>query len=139
MDWAELNDRNLDYIVVYGNSVSSGKLKLVNREPNNMFQELQYPKYNNDNVEILATNNLNRWSINFLYNHVRRQNTNIPLWLKSLPQDDKELNNQAYDYTYTLRDWLKSDTFRLLFVQELESRLKYIFKFKTTQNKPIDN
>ena len=136
IDYASLQDRNMDYACVFNRDSNSGKLTLINRQENNFAQDFIYPKYNSDNVEILSSWTENKWSINTLYDLIKNKNSNVPIWLNAKGQDDKELNPLVFDYTKKSHNYLKGDVFNFLLVQEKESRLKYIVRIVSLNNKP---
>lgn len=135
IDYASLPDRNMDYACVYNRDSNTGKLVLVNRLENNFFQDFEYPKFNTDNVEILSSWTENKWSINNLYDLIKTKSSNVPIWLNTKAQDDKDLNPLVFDYTKRQHNYMKGDIFNFLLVQEKESRLKYIVRVILSNNK----
>lgn len=128
----------MDYACVYNRDSNTGKLVLVNRLENNFFQDFEYPKFNTDNVEILSSWTENKWSINNLYDLTKNKNANVPIWLNSKAQDDRNLNPLVFDYTKRQHNYMKGDVFNFLLVQEKESRLKYIVRIILSNNKPYN-
>lgn len=129
---------NFNYVTLYNNLESTGKLNLITQKPNVASFLHKYPKHNvNDSIDILATHEYQDWSFNYLYDNVR-PNTNLPLWLATAAIDDKSLNNVAYDYRPTFKNILRGKYFLARFVQEKESRLKFIYKWSFLGNKLTD-
>lgn len=138
IDYASLPEKNMDYACIFNRDSNTGKLVLVNRLENNFFQDFEYPKFNTDNVEILSSWTENKWSINNLYDLIKNKNSNVPIWLNTKSQDDKDLNPLVFDYTKREHNYMKGDVFNFLLVQEKESRLKYIVRIILSNNKPYN-
>lgn len=129
---------NFNHVVIYNNQESTGKLNLIRQIPNNARFICNYPKYNVYNsVDILATNEYQDWSFNYLFDNIKN-NTNIPIWIHTPSADDKVLNQNAHDYRPTFKNLLRGKYFLARFTQETESRIKFIYKWSSLQNKLFD-
>jgi hypothetical protein len=137
-DFAKIEEKNFDYAVFYNKAFNTGKLNLINRDYNNLYQEATHPKFNSDSVDILSSFDDSRWFINDIYDMNNVHNKNVPIWINGKGNDDKTLNPKAFYYVNKLRDRMRMDTANLLLVQEKESRLKYILKMAKNLHKPFD-
>jgi len=118
---------NFDEAVFYNDRESTGLLKFITQNPNDQRQRLDYPKYNTDNVEVIATKEDYVWSVNYFFDNVRDNHTQ-PLWFNSLDNVGKALNDVAFDYRYTFKNHIRGQYLIARLSQGSESRLKYIFE-----------
>jgi len=130
-DFAERLDLGFNTAFIYNNSATSGKLNLVREIPNNLRQKLDYPKYNTDSIDILATSKYKKWSINSAYNICTTLNNNVPLWLNDCNQIIKDINPSAVKYINNWKNRLQGDWFLTRLEQNQESQFKFIFKWQT--------
>ena len=124
------NDKlSLDKAFVYNQKSSSGCLRLIPKEKNNLYQYTQYPKVTSEGTEILVAKDEGRWSFNDFYDRLRKENSNIPLWNYDINAIDKFQNISALDYKTRWNDRLRGDWFFLRFEGGSDTRYKQIFKW----------
>jgi len=114
---------NFDKAIFYNDRESTGELNLVTQKPNNPNQFIDYPKYNVNSVDIMATNQDYTWSVNYFYDNVKDNHT-LPLFLNSLNNVDKVSNPQAFDYRSTYKNHIRGQYLIGRLSQEKESRVK---------------
>ena len=66
-DFAERDDLGFNKAWVYNHNKNSGQLNLIQSIPNNLKQKLDFPIFNTDSIDILATNKFKKWSFNYIY------------------------------------------------------------------------
>lgn len=128
-DRAENRKVGMSKAWVYNYSMNTGRLDLVTREKNNLYQELQYPKHKGSSTEILATEEDKHWNFNTFYNRVRDEFRNVPNWTVDENNIDKTLNDRAL---YTKEDWkdrMRGDWFLLRLESDKNHSYKQIFKW----------
>ena len=130
-DFAERLDLGFNTAYIYNNSDISGKLNLIREIPNNLRQKLDYPSYNTDSIDILATSKYKKWSINSAYNICTTKNNNVPLWINDCNQIIKAVNPSAINYKNTWKNRLQGDWFLTRLEQNQKSQFKFIFKWQT--------
>lgn len=130
-DFAERLDLGFNTAHVYNNSATSGKLNLIREIPNNLRHKLDYPKYNTDSIDILATSKYKKWSFNSAYNICTTTNNNVPLWINDCNQILKSVNPSAIKYKNTWKNRLQGDWFLTRLEQNEESQFKFIFKWQS--------
>ena len=128
-DFAERDNLGFNKAWVYNHCKNSGQLNLIKSEPNNLRQKMDYPKYNTNSIDILATPKYKKWSFNYLYDISKNQNSNIPMWINDCNQINKELNSKTISYRNTWKNKLQGDWFLTRLQQDQESRFKFIFKW----------
>lgn len=130
-DFAERTDLGFNTAYVYNNSATSGKLNLIREVPNNLRQKLDYPKYNSDSIDILATSKYKKWSFNNVYDICTVKNNNVPLWINDCNQILKNVNPSAVKYVNKWKNRMQGDWFLTRLEQNQESQFKFIFKWQT--------
>lgn len=128
-DFSEKRNVGFNKAIVYNNSQNTGLLKLVPQEVNNLQQQIKYPKYNTKYIEVLTSQYNKKWSFNYLYNMVKNEYNNAPIWINSRNQINKELNHRAISYTNKWKDRLEGDWFLTRLTNDQETRYKMIFKW----------
>jgi hypothetical protein len=134
----ELNDTYFNKCVLYNNQQSTGIRNLVYKQPGNMPQLLQYPKYNTDSIDILFTKSDNFYNFNGIWDVTNMQN--IPLFIKScvslsydkiVNQNNMRYINQSYRKP-TLR--AKDTKIRLILDNRSDIRIISELILEETQN-----
>lgn len=133
-DIAEKRNAGFDTVYVYNNSQNSGKVSLIPKLKNNLFQETKYPKYTNIGSEVLATCEDSHWSYNTIFNRVRNEYNNIPIWQHDESYINKQINPKAIGSTNTWKDRLKGDWFKIRYETYGDTRFKQIFKWNEVRN-----
>jgi hypothetical protein len=96
-DFSETSKIGMDELVVYNNTNNSGLLKLITQT--NVAQNRNYPNtVGNNYQEILQTNDEGVWNINYFFNRVKNQDSNVNPWIQDDNQIDKELNKKAVSF-----------------------------------------
>ena len=120
---------------VYSDSENTGKLNLVRAEQGNMFQQVSYPKHNTDSIDILYTAEEGRNSFNYIFDNVVDKYNNVPIWLNTSNNVNKDINPLAVNYNPTYKNYLKGDWIKAKLSQDKESRYKFIVKWLEVNNK----
>jgi len=118
---------NFNEAVFYNDRESTGLLKFTTQDPNNQRQRIDFPKYTNSGVEVIATKEDYVWSVNYFFDNVRENHTQ-PLWFNALNNMEKTLNPIAFDYRYTFKNHIRGQYLKARLIQNKESRLKFIFE-----------
>ena len=116
---------------VYNNYQNTGQLNLIPRDPDQLSQDIDYPKHNASSIDILQTEEFGRYSFNYLYNAVKSERTGLPIWLNDANNILKTINGGLLDMTPRFKDRLKGDYFVVRLQQDIESRFKMIHRFST--------
>lgn len=118
---------------IYNNYQNSGLLNLVFQEIDNMYQSVNYPKHNPTSTDILQTETNGKWTFNYFYNIIKKENSGLPIWKYDCSQIDKILDDRLLDYRNSYKDKLRGDYFLLRLTQDVESRFKMIYRFSATK------
>lgn len=113
---------------VYNSQNNSGQLNLVPQKNGDLSQNINYPKFNSDSIDILQSEIGGKWSFNYLYNAVRNENSGLPVWLYDCNQIGQDLNNPLLDYKNFYKDRLRGDYFVVRLQQDIESRFKMTYR-----------
>lgn len=130
-DSADITGVSFNKVWVYNNFQNTGNLFLSLQETNNRFQQLQYPKFNPDSIEILQAEIEGKHSFNYLFNSVRNEKAHLPLWKYDVNEIHKEVDDTLIDYRNTRKNRLRGDYFVVRYQQDIESRYKMLFRFTT--------
>lgn len=130
-DVSDVYGIGFDKAVVYNNQNNTGMLNLKFNENNNMKNQLLYPKFNVDSIDILQTEINGKWSFNYLYNNIRNERSGLPIWINDCSQIEKTLNTKLFNYKNSFKDRLKGDYFMIRLYNTLHSRYKMLFRFNT--------
>ena len=128
-DYAENSQVGFTKAWVYNNTNNSGQLNLYLAEKNNRYQQLQFPKFHVNSMDILTTNNDKKWTFNYFFNQVKNELNNVPIWNYDVNAIDKVINEKAISYNRRMQDRLRGDWFFVRLSQDKESRFKNIFKW----------
>ena len=115
--------------VVYNSFQNTGLLQLVHQETHNIRQNLEYPRHNLTNIEILQTEINGRWAFNYLYNAIKIENAGLPIWREDCAQIEKVLDDRLLEYKPVWKDYLRGDYFLVRLIQDKESRFKFLTRF----------
>ena len=130
-DSSDIYGIGFDKAVVYNNQNNTGMLNLKFNENNNMRNQLLYPKFNTDSIDILQTEINGKWSFNYLYNNIRNERSGLPVWINDCSQIEKTLNTKLFNYKNSFKDRLRGDYFMIRLYNTLHSRYKMLFRFNT--------
>ena len=133
-NFAEKTDLGFNKAWIYNASGNSGLLNLVNTEKNNRYQNSQYPRVNNGQIEILQTPYDKKFTFNDFYNRVRDELSNTPVWTVDINNIEKTINSNAIDLRTKKFDRIRGDWSLTRLSQDVESRFKMIFKFMFNKN-----
>jgi hypothetical protein len=117
--------------LVYNTYQNTGLLELVYQNYNNPFQLVQYPTYLANSVQVLQTEIAGKWSINHMYNAIRRENQGLPIFLNDVNNIEKTLDNRLIEQNTTVKDYLRGDYFLVRLINDKESRYKYLLRYTT--------
>jgi hypothetical protein len=134
-DYAENAQIGFTKAWVYNNTNNSGQLNLYLAEKNNRFQQLQFPKFHSNSMDILTTNNDKKWTFNYFFNQVKNELNNVPIWNYDINAVEKVINEKAISYSQRMQDRLRGDWFFVRLSQDKESRFKTIFKWLSVKEK----
>lgn len=130
-DVVDIPDVGYNKVFVYNNYQNTGQLNLIPRKPNDLSQEFEYPKHNSNSIDILQTEEIGRYSFNYLYNAIKNDRSGLPVWLHDCNEILKELNQPLLNMSPEYRDRLQGDYFLVRLQQDVESRYKMIHRFST--------
>lgn len=126
-DYSENNNIGFEEMVIHNRSNNSGRLKLLRQQT--IAQLSKYPITNPDGSQtVLQANDEGMWSVNYFYNRVKNQDSNIPIWNYDDNQIEKELNQTAVSfYGKRVLERLRGQDF-LVNLKSKETQHKKIFK-----------
>jgi hypothetical protein len=117
--------------MIYNTYQNTGMLELVYQNYNNPFQLVQYPNYLANSAEVLQTEIAGKWSINHMFNAIRRENQGLPIFLNDVNNIHKTLDNRLIQQNTTVKDYLRGDYFLVRLINDKESRYKYLLRYTT--------
>lgn len=133
-DYSENTLLNFNKAWVYNKNKNSGLLNLINSEKNNYFQQVNYPKYNVDSTDILVGYSSNKWSFNQVYDIVKNQHNNIPIWTYDNVWCDKKINNEALSYNNGWKERIRGDYYVVRLQQDKDTRYNFIYRWGITED-----
>lgn len=128
-DFADVYGIGFNKAVVYNNYQNTGMLNLVHRKDDDIYQDIEYPKFNADSVDILQTEINNRWAFNYLYNAVINERSGLPVWREDCAQINKYLDIRLLDFENVYKDYMRGDNFLVRLINDKESRYKFLFRW----------
>lgn len=134
-DYAEIVDKPISSIQVWGMNTNSGELRLVNNTGSiNLIS--QYPKTasNGQSQEVLTTFKSDMWYTNYFYNRVSRLGTNNPQWFWDDNMVKKDINFGVIKFGgKSILEKMKGTYFNVLLKQDTESRMRYMVNMTWTK------
>lgn len=116
--------------IIYNDWYNSGLLNLVKSDKNNFTLVGKYPIRNLDSWTIETSIANYKWRFNQFF-ALNRDNSEIPLWIYSGNNEEKKLNQKAFNYVkndFSLAR-LKGQWFKQRFINDTLSNYKILFKF----------
>ena len=95
----QLDDEWFNKAIVYNDQQSSGILKLYAKPVNNMYEYMQYPKFNTDSKSILWTKSDNMYQYNTFWSLVKDKRQPLFLTTCETLNIDKVVNQTNMDYS----------------------------------------
>jgi hypothetical protein len=135
--FVELNNAYFNKCIVYNNQQSSGLRNLVFKEPGNMPQSLQFPRYNSDSIDILYTKSDNFYNFNSIWDITNIKT--LPLFLQSCESLSRDKIINQYNMIYSNRSFkkypirAKDSKIRLILDNRSDIRLVSQFILEETQ------
>jgi len=147
-----VNQKNtFNKALIYTENQTSGHLKLIPKEKNNLYQQIQYPKISTEDglvyTEILVDNVENNWyfnqfqdrvnDVNIQKNNSLQTNFNTHPILNYNNPMYKELNPSSLNYTpYPIRRTINNEYFQVRLINDIYSNYNIIsvFNLTDTQN-----
>lgn len=130
-DVADVKNVGYNKVFVYNNYQNTGQLNLIAKTGNDLSQEFEYPKHNATTIDILQTEEVGRYSFNYLYNALKSDSNGIPIWINDANEIHKSLNQGILNMSARFQDRLQGDYFLVRLQQDAESRYKMIHRFST--------
>jgi hypothetical protein len=121
--------------VIYNDQQNSGLLNLTVQEKNDIRQNLDYPRYNANSIDILQTEINGKFTFNYFYNLIKEESAGLPIFLHDINDINKVLDDRLLDYRYNHKDRLRGDYFTVRLTNDKESRFKFIFRLNLNANK----
>jgi len=126
--------------IIYNKEQCSGYLNLVETPLNNLYERRQYPKYNQDSIDILYGKYDKVYTFNTFFDATREHSNGQPVftdeWASIQPQYpiDKVLNqdNLAYNGRYKKAP-IKSNECYVRLIQDVHQRYKFVNNFEIFQ------
>lgn len=128
-DFTDIYGSGFNKAIVYNSFQNSGQLKLNTQINNNLSQQISYPKFNTNSIDILQSEIAGKYSFNYLYNLIRNERSGLPIWINDCAQIDKVLDSRLLDYRNNYKDRLRGDHFLIRLTNDVESRFKMLFRF----------
>lgn len=126
------NNLTYSHATIYNTNQSTGLLRLIPKEKNNMLQAISYPKFRNDQVEILTENVENIWRFN-QFQDLSLQN-NQPLLSYQCNPAYKKINDTSISYIPKyLSVPLRSNYHIIRLEDRLTSNYQIVHNFNITQ------
>lgn len=127
-DYAYNKEINFNKMSIYNNRETTGNLKLI---PQKSLRDIRnYPKTTAEGQEILMTNSNDRWTINYLYNRVKSEDLNQPVWAWDRNQIQKKLNQNLVSFKgKRVLERLRGNYFLVYLGYDKDSRYELSFKW----------
>lgn len=130
-DYAYHNDIFFNKINIYNNRESSGNLRLIPQKV--LSDNRKYPKTVNGFQEVLITNTNDRWNLNYIYNRVKSESLNQPLWIWDSNQIKKSINKKVVSFTgKKVLERMRGNYFLNYLGYDTDSRFELSFKWAIT-------
>ena len=137
-NWALKNDKTFNEALIYTPNQTSGNLKLVVKEKNNLFQFTKYPKITPEGKEILVDNVENLWSFN-QFSDISLNNGQ-PIMKYSCNPTIKYLNSEAISYKPSpFANVFRNNYFQIRLGNSIYSNYNILFHFDLSEqsNSPL--
>lgn len=96
-DYYNNPDLGMDEMVIYNTTNNSGRLLLNTQK--SLIQASKFPKtVGETSQQILQTNDEGIWNVNYFFNRVKNDRTQVNMWIQDDNQIDKKLNEQAISF-----------------------------------------
>jgi hypothetical protein len=129
---------------IYNDTGNTGELHLIPKQPDNLRQEIVWPRIVKDAGdplkplffrEILASLTDGKCAFNDFFNQVRNEANNIPVW--KIDDNDilRSIRAGALQWNTRWNERIRGDWFLLRLVNDAESRLQMIVKSVTATSK----
>lgn len=127
-DYSQWKGVGFNKIIVYNNTNNSGVLNLF--EQKSLKDIKNYPKTNPDNTQdILYTSTEDTHIVNYMFNRVINQDSNIPIWLWDKNMLNKSINPKAVNFNQKkLLEHLKGTDFTVRLEADKDSRFNILLK-----------
>jgi len=128
-DYAPDDRITFNKVVVFSDRENSGNLNLI---PNTglLSQLSKYPITRANEQDILITQNNKKWTFNHIYNRVKSNRNNVPLFLYDENQINKQVNTSAVSfYGKNVLEQMSSEVFLIRLTQDKTSQYDLEFKF----------
>ena len=123
----------MESMVVYNQTNNSGLVKFAEEQKNNLYQKAQYPITTANSQEVLVTKYDDYFKVNYFFNRVKNENSNVPNWIKDNVDVNKTLNYQNLGYNSPLPERMKGNWFLVRFYKTGNTNIKSIFKFNVDE------
>ena len=129
------NDVTYSNAEIWNQNQTSGILNLIIKQPNNLLQQISYPKQNGNSTDILVSNVENIFRFNQFYD-VSLQN-GYPLMTYECNPVYPQVNLKAISYQPTfLKNSLRGDYFNVRLINNKLSNYQIIHQFNLNQETP---
>lgn len=128
-DYSEFRGLGFNKAVIYNKSNNSGDLNLIPAQKNNLNQQMNYPIFNSNSIDILASEDDKKWSFNYFYNNVIDETNLQPIWLNDCNEIFKNLNPNSVSYVNRWKDRMRGDYFLVRLTQDKETRYNMTLKW----------
>jgi hypothetical protein len=116
-------------LTIWNNTSNSGQLNLVGQKT--ISDARKYPKTSSDgnSQDILFVPQDGKHNINYFFNRIMNQDSNIPMWKRDKNNINKELNNRAISFRgKRTNERIKGDVQLINLTNDLESRFNIILR-----------
>ena len=126
--------------IIYNDRQTTGELVLIPRNEDDMSQVGSYPKVVGNSTHIIVTNTENNWRFNDIYDVVKSQVNNVPVWKYDSNNVNKTLNNDALNYNVNDYDkaLIRGKNCIIRLINDQYTNYKFLFIFnKFSQNNSV--
>lgn len=137
-DFYEINEGVFfNKAVLYNNQQCSGVRNLYPKPKGKLNLYFNYPKFNEDSIDIVYTKSDNYFNYNSIWDVVKNPNNHYPIWIESCMNKsiDRILNNDKFDYSKRShqKTKLRAKDLRVRHINDMFDRYKFISKFIFTE------
>jgi hypothetical protein len=131
-DYASIYGEPFNKAYVYNDKNNSGLLNLKFTDGEDE-RDIDFPKYNNNSIDILIREEQGIYSFNYLFNHVSNYRSGLPIWNMDNVDVDKELNDVAMRYINDSIDRIRGSFFHIRLIQDKESMNKLTYRMSNSE------
>lgn len=132
-NYTNIFGKSFNKAYIYNDFQNTGLLLLTPQNTNDRSQVRNFPSYDGNSTGILQSEINNKWSFNHIYNAVRNEKSNLPIWLNDEVNIRKEVNNSQLDLSARRKDRVRGEFFITRLIQDEDSRFKMLFRLQSNK------